>query len=152
MRSSTHKRVVALGVAAVLALSGCSLLPGSPPGSKATGTGTSQSAAAGSTSGSTAGSTPADPTACLSVAGVLAGVSFLPLSAALGAVGPEDVEKAKASINEAMGQVPEELKPDFAKLSAVVESMGTDLAKFDSAAYEEAVKPITTWLEVNCGG
>lgn len=91
-------------------------------------------------------------TSCLTVAGALAGVSFLPLTAAVGGLSGGDLDKAKASIREAMTKVPDELKPDFAKLSQVVDGMGTDLSKFDSAAFDDAVKPISGWLDKNCNG
>ncbi|WP_427016180.1 hypothetical protein ACQCSX_15580 [Pseudarthrobacter sp. P1] len=124
--------------------------PGVPPGPvPAPATSGQTPATGGSTSD---GGTASTSSSCLTVAGALAGVSFLPLSAAVGATDSADLDKAKAAIREAMSRVPDELKPDFAKLSEVVDAMGGDLSKFDTPAFEEAVKPISAWLEKNCGG
>ena len=87
--------------------------------------------------------------ACISVSATFLSISILPLAGLVGGKA-EDVKKAQDELAKFQDKVPAELKPDFDKLKAFIDSAGSDFSKYSTGEFEKLSKPIEEWIDKNC--
>ncbi len=146
---------LAAALAATMALGACSFPAPTAQNSQQSTSPSSPEPSPGGTSGSSGGAGrlfggfSSMSEACVSVTATFLSIRILPLAGMMGG-NPEDVKKAQDELAKFQDKVPDELKPHFEKLKALVDSAGSDFSKYGTDEFEQHFKPIEEWLDKNC--
>lgn len=161
-------RLAGAGAAGILLLSACSspappggavVLPGlGAAGQAAAAAQANDDSGGGNPAGSAAGGIGSFNPSCLSVGSAYASIMLALLPAITGGQsGTYNADQVASALSGLGGNIPDELKPDFAAVSAATKAAaGKSLEEagqiLDDPAVKKATDDIDTWVTKNCGG